>query len=57
MNINILYNILSLLTPTKEKAWHESAGLCFSGSSESLLSEAQEKQSPKMSEANSGFFF
>jgi hypothetical protein len=34
-------------TPTKEKAWHESAGLCFSDALKACFQKQEEKQSPK----------
>ena len=41
---------------TKDKAWHESAGLCFSVSLKARFQKNKEKQSPRMSVANDRLF-
>ena len=37
----------SLLTPTKEKAWHESAGLCFSVALKACFHKLKENKTRK----------
>jgi hypothetical protein len=44
-------------TPTKEKAWHESAGLCFFVALKACFHKHKKKQSPEWAKRTTSFFF